>query len=197
MKYGKIKNITKKLLSDNWYTLNKFIFDYQREDGIWEKQEREVYDCGDAAAILLYNKNKRTVILTKQFRMPTFQNESESGDGMLVEVCAGLLDGDTPEVCIKKEALEETGYKLDTVTKVFESFMIPGTVMQKVHFFIAPYEENQKIGEGGGAEYETENIEVLEIPFEQAFNMIGNGEIKDGKSIMLLQHAKIEELLGV
>ncbi|WP_291865224.1 NUDIX domain-containing protein [Maribacter sp.] len=195
MKYGKIKNIVKNLLSDNWYTLNKFIFDYQREDGTWEKQEREVYDCGDAAAILLYNLQKQTVILTKQFRMPVFQNESESGDGKMVEVCAGLLDGDTPEVCIKKETLEETGYKIDSVTKVFESFMVPGTVMQKVHFFVAAYEENQKIGKGGGAEYETENIEVLEVDFNTAFDMISKGEIKDGKSIMLLQHAKIEQLL--
>lgn len=195
MKYGKVKNLTKKLLSDNWYTLNKFVFDYQREDSTWENQEREVYDCGDAAAILLYNRDKQTVILTKQFRMPAYQNESETSDGMLVEVCAGLLDGDTPEVCIKKETLEETGYKIETVTKVFESFMVPGTVMQKVHFFVAEYDRNQKAGKGGGADHETENIEVLELNFDAAFAMIASGEIKDGKTIMLLQHAQINELL--
>jgi len=192
MKYGEVKNIVKKVLSTNWYTLNKFSFEYQKEDGDWEKQEREVYDCGDAAAILLYNPKKQTVILTKQFRMPVFQNDST--DGMMVEVCAGLLDGDTPEVCIKKEVLEETGYKIDAVEKVFESFMIPGTVMQKVHFFMAEYTEEQKVTEGGGAAYETENIEVLEVPFTKAFNWISSGAIKDGKSVMLLQHAK---LMGV
>lgn len=195
MKYGKVRKVTKKLLSDNWYTLNKFIFEYQREDSTWENQEREVYDCGDAAAILLYNTNKQTVILTKQFRMPAYQNASETGNGMLVEVCAGLLDGDTPEVCIKKETLEETGYKINSVTKVFQSFMVPGTVMQKVHFFVAEYSDNQKISEGGGADYETENIEVLELNFDAAFAMIASGEIKDGKTIMLLQHFKINQLL--
>ena len=197
MKYGSIKNLVKYLLSDNWYTLNKFIFEYQREDSTWEKQEREVYDCGDAAAVLLYNKEKQTVILTKQFRMPVFQNETGANDGLMVEVCAGLLDGDMPEVCIKKEILEETGYKINHVTKVFESFMIPGTVMQNVHFFVAEYSQNQKIAEGGGAEYETENIEVLELDFTKVYNWIAKGEIKDGKTIMLLQYARIENLLEI
>ena len=190
-----IKNIKKALLSDNWYTLNKFSFEYLREDGVWEKQEREVYDCGDAAAILLYNKQKQTIILTKQFRMPVFQNETEKGEGMMVEVCAGLLDGDTPEVCIKKEAIEETGYKIEVVTKVFESFMVPGTVMQKVHFFVGEYTEENRISAGGGADYETENIEVLEVSLEEAISWVQNGKIKDGKTIMLLQHAQIENLI--
>ncbi len=195
MKYGKVKNVVKQLLSTNWYTLYKFTFEYQREDSTWETQEREVYDCGDAAAVLLYNKEKQTVILTKQFRMPIFQNTSEDGDAMMVEVCAGLLDGDTPEVCIKKEALEETGYKIENVTKVFESFMIPGTVMQKVHFFVAEYKDTDKVSAGGGAEYETENIEVLEISFKQALNWMYTDKIKDGKTVMLLQHAQIKNLL--
>ncbi len=194
MKNGSIRNITKKLLSDNWYTLYKFIFEYQKEDGDWERQEREVYDCGDASAILLYNVEKQTVILTRQFRMPTYQNENEQGDGMQIEVCAGLLDGDTPEYCSKKEALEETGYKLDNVTKIFDSYMVPGTVMQKVHFFIAPYSDAQKVAKGGGAEDESENIEILEYNFDKAFNMIETGEINDAKTIMLLQHAKIINL---
>ncbi|WP_299434799.1 NUDIX domain-containing protein [uncultured Maribacter sp.] len=197
MKYGKVRNVIKDLLSDNWYTLSKFSFEYLREDGVWEKQEREVYDCGDAAAILLYNKQKQTVVLTKQFRMPVFQNETELelGNGMMVEVCAGLLDGDTPEVCIIKEAIEETGYKIDVVTKVFESFMVPGTVMQKVHFFVGEYKEENKISAGGGADYETENIEVLEVSLEEAISWVQNGKIKDGKTIMLLQHAQIQNLL--
>jgi nudix-type nucleoside diphosphatase (YffH/AdpP family) len=192
MKNGIIKNIKKEVLSDNWYTLNKFTFDYQREDGLWEEQKREVYDCGDAAAILLIHKKEKLVVLTRQFRMPTYQNAHKSG--MLIEVCAGLLDGDSPEVCIKKEVLEETGYKIERVSKVFESFMVPGTVMQKIHFFIGYIDDAVIVNEGGGAEDETENIELLNLPFETAFKMIASGEIIDGKSIMLLQHAKIHQL---
>ncbi len=192
MKNGAIKNIKKEVLSNNWYTLNNFIFEYQREDDSWEKQKREVYDCGDAAAILLIHKKEKWVILTRQFRMPAYQNAHKSG--MLVEVCAGLLDGDSPEVCIKKEVLEETGYKIEHVTKVFESFMVPGTVMQKIHFFIGYIDDAVKVNEGGGAEDETENIEVLKLQFETAFSMIASGEIIDGKSIMLLQHVKIHQL---
>jgi nudix-type nucleoside diphosphatase (YffH/AdpP family) len=192
MKNGAIKNIKKEVLSDNWYTLNKFTFDYQREDGLWEEQKREVYDCGDAAAILLIHKKEKLVVLTRQFRMPAYQNAHKSG--MLIEVCAGLLDGDSPEVCIKKEVLEETGYKIERVSKVFESFMVPGTVMQKIHFFIGHIDDAVIVNEGGGAEDETENIELLNLPFETAFKMIASGEIIDGKSIMLLQHAKIHQL---
>ncbi|MDP5229158.1 MAG: NUDIX domain-containing protein [Cellulophaga sp.] len=194
MKNGSIKNIKKEVLSHNWYTLNKFTFDYQREDDSWEEQEREVYDCGDAAAILLINKKEKSVVLTKQFRMPAYQNNHKPP--MLVEVCAGLLDGDSPEVCIKKEALEETGYKVQTVTKVFESFMVPGTVMQKVHFFIGYVTDADRVHKGGGSVNETENIEVLHMSFDTAFDMIATGEIVDGKSIMLLQHAKIYELVS-
>ncbi|WP_405247086.1 MULTISPECIES: NUDIX domain-containing protein [unclassified Cellulophaga] len=192
MKNGTVKNITKKLLSDNWYRLDKYFFDYHKEDGAWEKQEREVYDCGDAAAILLMHKERASVILTKQFRMPAYQNGVATG--MLVEVCAGLLEGDTPEVCIKKEVLEETGYQIPEVSKVFESFMVPGTVKQKVHFFIGYIDDTMKINAGGGADDETENIEVLEIPLSEAYDMIASGAIIDGKSIMLLQHVKIQQL---
>ena len=193
MKYGSVRNIKKELLSDNWYILNNFILDYQKEDGIWEKQEREVYNCGDAIAILLYNKSKGTIIVTKQFRMPVYFNEKSTG--MMVEVCAGLLDGDTPEVCAKKETLEETGYRIDNVEKIFEAYMVPGTVTQKVHFFIAKYTEDMRINEGGGAENETENIEVLELTLTEAKRMMLNGEIKDAKTIMLLQHALLNNLL--
>tara|TARA_R110002050_G_scaffold100580_1_gene208136 strand:+ start:85923 stop:86504 length:582 start_codon:yes stop_codon:yes gene_type:complete len=192
LKKGAVRNIKKEVLSDNWYTLNKFTFEYQREDSTWEKQQREVYDCGNAAAILLFNKKRSTVVLTQQFRMPAFQNGIRTG--MLVEVCAGLLDGDSPEICIKKEVLEETGYKISSVEKVFESFMIPGTVMQIVHFFIAEVDDTMKVNEGGGAADETENIEVLEYPFETALNMIETGEIKDAKTIMLLQYVKINNI---
>ena len=153
MKNGKVKNIQKEILSDNWYTLNKLTFDYQKEDGSWETQQREAYDRGNGAAILLYNSIKKTVVLTRQFRMPTYVNGNT--DGMMIEVCAGLLDGDNPEACIKKEIEEETGYKVDKVVKVFESYMSPGSVTEILHFFIGSYEDAMKVNDGGGAEDET------------------------------------------
>ncbi|WP_194535950.1 GDP-mannose pyrophosphatase NudK [Zobellia nedashkovskayae] len=193
MKNGTIKNIKKEVLSDNWYTLNKYVYEYQKEDGSWETQQREAYDRGNGAAILLYNQKKGTVVLTKQFRMPTYINGNPSG--MMIEVCAGLLDGDNPEDCIRKEVEEETGYKIENVKKVFESYMSPGSVTEILHFFVGAYEEKMKIGDGGGAEDETENIEVLEYPFDVAMNMITSGEIKDAKTILLLQYAAVHKLL--
>ncbi len=193
MKNGEIKNIKKKVLSDNWYTLNKFTYEYHREDGSWEAQEREAYDRGNGAAILLYNREKGTVVLTRQFRMPTYVNGN--GDGMMIEACAGLLNGNNPEDCIKKEVEEETGYQIDNVQKVFESYMSPGSVTEILHFFIGAYEEKMKIGEGGGAHDETENIEVLEFSFDEAMNMLKSGEIRDAKTILLLQYAKINKLI--
>lgn len=192
MEKAPVRNLKKELLSDNWYTLNKFTFEYEKKDGELEKQEREVYDCGDAIAILLYNKKNKTVILTKQFRLPVYRNEK--GTGMMIEVCAGLLDGDTPEVCAKRETLEETGYHIDEVKKIFEAYMVPGPVTQKVHFFIAEYTHEMRVTLGGGAEHETENIEVLEFNFEAALKMIETREIRDGKTIMLLQYAKINNV---
>lgn len=194
MEKGNVRNIKTELLSDNWYTLNKISFEYEKEDGTWETQIREAYDRGNGAAILLYNKNKGTVVLTRQFRMPTYVNGNI--DGMMIEVCAGLLDGDNPEDCIRKEVAEETGYKVEEVQKVFESYMSPGSVTEILHFFVAKYEETMKVGEGGGANDETENIEVLEMTFDEALGMIQTGEIKDAKTIMLLQYAKINKLLG-
>ncbi|MFD2587024.1 GDP-mannose pyrophosphatase NudK [Croceitalea marina] len=194
MKNEKIKNIKKKLLSDNWYTLNKFTFDYQKNDGSWETQHREAYDRGNGAGILLYNTHKGTVVLTKQFRMPTYVNGNE--DGMMIEVCAGLLDGDNPEDCIRKETEEETGYKIDNVQRVFETYMSPGSVTEILYLFIGAYEAKMKISEGGGAEDETENIEVLELPFTKTLEMIKSGEICDAKTILLLQYAQINSLFG-
>ncbi|MGY8914650.1 MAG: GDP-mannose pyrophosphatase NudK [Flavobacteriales bacterium] len=192
MKNGAVKNIKKEFLSDHWYTLNKITFEYHKEDGAWEKQVREVYDRGNGAAILLYNREKRTVVLTRQFRMPTYMNGNPSG--MMIEVCAGLLDGDHPEDCIKKEVEEETGYRVREVKKVFESYMSPGSVSEILHFFIGQYDDQMKVGEGGGAAHETENIEILEYTFDEALNMIQQGTIKDAKTIMLLQYAKVHEL---
>lgn len=190
---SRIKNIRKEVLSDNWYTLCKYTYEYQKEDGKWETQIRESYDRGNGAAILLYNKQKGTVILTKQFRMPTYVNGNPTG--MMIEVCAGLLDGAHPEDCIKKEVEEETGYQIHHVKKVFESYMSPGAVTEILHFFIGEYEEQMKVGDGGGAEDESENIEVLEVLFDTALDMISNGEIKDAKTIMLVQYASINNII--
>ncbi|WP_116769445.1 GDP-mannose pyrophosphatase NudK [Maribacter litoralis] len=193
MKNGSIKDVEKKLLSDNWYTLNKYTYKYQKLDGSWETQEREAYDRGNGAAILLYNSKKKTVVLTKQFRMPTYVNGNE--DGMMIEVCAGLLDGDNPADCVRKETEEETGYKISNVQKVFQTYMSPGSVTEILYLFVGEYDESMKIGEGGGAEDETENIEVLELDFDDAMKMVASGEIKDAKTIMLLQYAKMNALV--
>ena len=190
---SKIRNIEKKVLSDNWYTLNKYSYDYQRPSGEWERQEREAYDRGNGSTILLYNATKQSVILTRQFRLPTFI--SGNTDGMLVEACAGLLEEHNAEDCIKKEAEEETGYKINKVEKIFEAYMSPGAVTEILYFFVAEYSDAMKVSEGGGLEHEQEDIEVLELSFDDAFAMIASGEIKDAKTIILLQYAKINQLL--
>ena len=189
----KIKNLKTEVLSDNWYTLRKLTFDYLKKDGSWQTQSREAYDRGNGATILLYNREQRTVILTVQFRMPTFINGNENG--LLIEACAGLLDKDNPEDCIRRETEEETGYKVTGVQKIFEAYMSPGSVTEILYFFVAEYSKEMKITDGGGIEHEQEDIEVLEIPFEKALQMIDTGEIKDGKTIMLLQHARLKNLL--
>ncbi|HEA21363.1 hypothetical protein LCGC14_0708440 [marine sediment metagenome] len=194
MPNSEIRNIKTELLSDNWYTLKKITFDYLKKDGMWETQSREAYDRGNGATIILYNKEKRTVILTRQFRMPTYLNGNETG--MLIESCAGLLHEDDAENCIIRETEEETGYKISSVEKVFEAYMSPSSVTEIVHFFIAEYTKAMKIGEGGGADDEQEEIEVLETDFDEAIGMIESGDIKDGKTIMLLQHLQVKGLLS-
>ena len=189
----KVKILQTEILSNNWYTLKKVSYEYQKNNGQWETQTREAYDRGNGATILLYNKVNQTVILTRQFRMPTFINGNESG--MLIEACAGLLDKDKPEDCIRRETEEETGYKISNPKKIFEAYMSPGSVTEVLYFFVAEYSANMKVNTGGGLEEEQEDIEVLEIPFDKAYNMINTGEIKDGKTIMLLQHAKLANLL--
>ena len=188
-----IKILSTEILSDNWYTLNKITFEYTKKDGTVETQNREAYDRGNGATILLYNKENQTVILTRQFRLPTYLNGNESG--MLIETCAGLLDKDNPETAIKRETEEETGYKIKDVQKVFEAYMSPGSVTEILYFFVAEYSDEMKVGDGGGCETEQENIEVMEIPFKDALKMISSGEIKDAKTIMLIQHALINRLL--
>ncbi|MFT4534887.1 MAG: GDP-mannose pyrophosphatase NudK [Saprospiraceae bacterium] len=188
-----IKVKSKELLSDNWYHLYKVTYDIRHSEGDWETQIREVYDRGNGATILLYNKARRTIILTRQFRLPSYLNGNDSG--LLIEACAGLLEEDNAEECIKRETEEETGYKISKVEKIFESYMSPGSVTEIVHFFIAEYESDMKVSEGGGIEEEQENIEVLELDFDKAYNMIRGGGVKDAKTIMLLQYAKIHGLL--
>ncbi len=181
------------VLSNNWYTLRKITFDLQQKDGTWITQAREAYDRGNGAVILLYNVANKTVILTEQFRMPTYHNGNPTG--MMIEACAGLLDEDNPEECIKRETEEETGFRITEVKKIYEAYMSPGSVTEILYFFIAEYNKSQQVSEGGGVAGEHENIEVLELPFEKALDMIETGEIKDAKTIMLLQYLRLKNIL--
>ncbi|MEN5375815.1 GDP-mannose pyrophosphatase NudK [Sphingobacterium kitahiroshimense] len=188
-----IKITETKVLSDNWYVLRKITYEYLKKDGTIMSQSREAYARGNGATILLYNKEQKTVILTRQFRLPTFVNGNESG--MMIEACAGLLDKDNAEDCIRRETEEETGYKITDVRKIFEAYMSPGSVTEILYFFIAEYAKEMKVSEGGGLEQEEENIEVLELPIKEAMQMVDNGEIKDAKTIMLLQYIKLQHIL--
>jgi nudix-type nucleoside diphosphatase (YffH/AdpP family) len=173
-------------LADDWYVLKKTTFEIQRRDGSWQQQSRETYDRGNGATILLYNLARRTVVLVRQFRFPAFAN---GHPGLLIETPAGLLDEATPEDRIKAEVEEETGYRIDRVRKVFEAFMSPGSVTEKLYFFVAEYDSGDKTSLGGGKHAEGEDIEVLELSIEDAMKAIESGDIVDGKTIMLLQHA--------
>lgn len=189
----RVKNVNFEILSDNWYTLKKVTFDYLNMKNEWETQSREAYDRGNGATILLYNKEKSTVILTEQFRMPTYINGNQTG--MLIEACAGLLDEESPETCIKRETEEETGFEITNVQRIFEVYMSPGSVTEIVYFFIAEYNNSMKVSEGGGATEEQEDIKVIELNFNKALEMVENGKIKDAKTIMLLYHLKVKCIL--
>ena len=193
MQNSNIKIQKNEILSNNWYTLRKITYDFLMQDGTWQTHNREAYDRGNGATILLYNINLKTVILTRQFRLPTYINGNDSG--MLIESCAGLLDKDNPEECIIRETEEETGYKILSAKKIYEAYMSPGSVTEMLYFFIAAYSSSMKVNDGGGLAHEQENIEVLEIPFETALKMIDDGEIKDGKTIMLLQYLRLKNIL--
>ncbi|CFR15178.1 MULTISPECIES: GDP-mannose pyrophosphatase NudK [Yersinia] len=186
----KIDNIQSEVLSKNWFKLHKYTFDLITEDGSRVHQVREVYDRGNGATILLYNREKGTVLLINQFRMPTYVNGNPTG--MLLETCAGLLDDDSPEECIRREAMEETGYQIDKVQKLFEAYMSPGGVTEIIHFFAAEYHPDQKITDDLGVEDEV--IDLVELPFTEALAMVADGRIKDGKTIMLLQYAALHPL---
>lgn len=187
--HGRVKVQDVTLLSDSWYVLKKTTFDYLRSDGNWQRQSRETYDRGNGAVLLLFNAARNTVVLIRQFRFPTFVNGN--ADGMLIEACAGQLDGDDPETCIRREAMEETGFRIRNPRKLFEAYMSPGSVTEKLHFFAAEYEAADRVAQGGGHEHEGEDIEVLEMPLPEALEHIKTGAIQDGKTIMLLQHAAL------
>ena len=184
-----VRLLDTQLLSNNWYTLNKVTFDFQRRDGSWQRLSREAYDRGNGSTLLLFNAARGTVILTRQFRLPTFVNGNV--DGMLIEACAGLLDGEDPEACIRREVEEETGFRIHSPRKLFEAYMSPGSVTEKLHFFDAEYEASDRVAPGGGHEHEGEDIEVLELSLADALAQITTGAIQDGKTIMLLQHAAL------
>lgn len=188
----RINIIKEQVLSDDWYLLKKTTFNYLTNKGNWENRSRETYDRGNGATLLLYNKLFQTVVLTRQFRFPTYVNGNP--DGLLIETCAGLLDNDGPEEAIRREVEEETGYVLSSVEKVFEAYMSPGSVTEKVYFFIAEYTKDMKKYLGGGVE--DEEIEVLELSFEKAMAMVSSGEIQDGKTIMLLQYLSLAKLMN-
>jgi GDP-mannose pyrophosphatase NudK len=189
----RVKILNTEILSNNWYTLKKVTFEYRKKDGTIQIQSREAYDRGNGATILLYNRDQQTVILTAQFRLPTYINGNDTG--MLIEACAGLLDHDNPEECIRRETEEETGYQVRDVRKIFEAYMSPGSVTEVLHFFVAEYTNNMKVNDGGGVKTEGEDIQVLELPFDHALHMISTGEIRDAKTIMLLQYAALNAIL--
>ena len=182
------------ILSANWAKLSKITFNYETAEGVVQLHKREVYDRGDGAAVLLYNKISKNIVLIKQFRMPSYLNGNP--DGFLIEACAGVVEQENPEAGIKREIEEETGYEIAKVNKIFQAYMSPGALTEIIYFFLAEYSSAMKTGEGGGLDTEQENIEVIEMPFEAAYQMIASGEIIDAKTIMLLQYAKINDIFG-
>jgi len=191
MQNSAVKIVEETLLSDNWYILKKITFERSTANGSAARQTREVYDRGNGATILLYNNANRTVVLTRQFRLPAFMN---GHSGYLIETAAGLLDDASPEERIRLEAEEETGYRVGTVEPVFDVFMSPGSVTERLHFFMAPYDAADRVGAGGGLAEEGEEIAVLEYGYDAAFAMVASGEIADAKTIMLLQHLELRLL---
>lgn len=188
-KRAEIRMVNDIILSDDWYLLKKYTFDIQRRNGDWQRQTREVYDRGNGATILLYNRDRRTIILTRQFRLPVFLN---GHNGYLIETAAGLLDNMEPEKRIKAEAEEETGYNVSRVEKVFEAYMSPGSVTEKLYFYLAEYDAEDKKSAGGGLEEEGEDIEVLELSLDDALDAVESGLIVDGKTIMLIYHLALK-----
>jgi len=190
----RVANLDLEVLSDHWYVLRKATFDFLHRDGRWTREVREAYDRGNGAVVLLHDPERRTVILTRQFRLPAFVNGHV--DGMLIEAPAGLLDGDDPEAAVRREAEEESGVRIGEVRRLFELFMSPGSVTERVTFFAATYSHDQRVSAGGGMRDEGEDIEVIELSLHEALAMIERGEIVDGKTVLLLQWAHLQELSG-
>src|SRR5271155_799285 len=188
-KSDRVRIVEERLLSDDWYVLKKMTFEYRCRDGRWQRQSRETYDRGNGAVLLLFNVERSTVVLIRQFRLPAFVNGCT--DGLLIEACAGLLDGEDARTCIRREAEEETGFRVRSPRKILEAYMSPGSVTEKLHFFVAEYDLRDRVSAGGGDATEGEDIEVMELPLADALQMIAGGAIQDGKTIMLLQHAAI------
>jgi nudix-type nucleoside diphosphatase (YffH/AdpP family) len=193
MESDRIKNLKAELLSDNWAKLEKYTYDYQNFSGSWETQVRESYDRGNGVAVFLYNPERQKVLLTRQFRLPIYLNGNTNG--LMVEVAAGVMEPDGPEESIKREILEETGYVISQIEKCFEAYMSPGSVTEIIHFYLAEYNQNQRRTEGGGADYESEDIEVLEWSYTELKEAMTRGEINDAKTIMLIQHAMIQGII--
>ncbi|MGY4858801.1 NUDIX domain-containing protein [Cryobacterium sp. AP23] len=179
--------------SDGWHVLRRTTFGYRRRDGVVETQQRETYDRGNGATILLYDPARSTVLLTRQFRYPAYVNGHP--DGMLIEAAAGLLDDDAPDVAIRREAGEELGVAVGELRHLFDLYMSPGSVTERVHFYAAEYEPADRVDAGGGLAEEGEDIEVLEVAFADALVMITDGRIVDGKTVILLQWAALSGLL--
>jgi nudix-type nucleoside diphosphatase (YffH/AdpP family) len=180
------------ILSKGWSVLKRTTYDFHRRDGSWQTQVRETYDRGDGAAVLLYNRARRTVLLVRQFRYPAYVNGHKEP---LIEACAGLLDTDDPEACVRKEAEEETGFRIERPAKAMEVFMSPGSVTERLHLFVAEYDPARPVSAGGGVATETEDIETVELGFDEAMAAIDHGAIMDAKTIMLLQWAKLHGLM--
>ena len=185
----RIRNLVRETLSDAWYTLYRYTFEYLRSDGRWDRQQREAYDRGNGAAVLLYDPDRKTVLLTRQFRLPTYINGNP--EGLLTEVCAGLLDGEDPESCMRREILEETGYEVPKVEKVAEVYTSPGAVTEMLYLYQAAYDPSMKRHPGGGVAAESEDIELQEWPYRKALQALAGGSIRDAKTLILLQHAAL------
>ena len=187
-----IRILKEEVLSDDWAVLKKTTFDYLRRDGTWSRQVRQTFDRGDGAAVLPYDKARGTVLLVRQFRYPAYVHGHPEP---LIEACAGVLDADDPETCARKEAEEELGYRLGVMTKVFDCFMSPGAVTERLSLFTAPYTPDDRFSDGGGHADEGEDIEVLEMTLDEALALMAEGLINDAKAVMLLQHAKLAGLM--
>lgn len=191
---ARVRLVGVEVLSDDWYVLRKATFDLMRPDGTWTRTSREAYDRGNGATILLHDPSAGTVLLTRQFRLPAYVNGHI--DGMLIETPGGLLDDEDAEAAIRREAEEETGVRIGPVTRVFELFMSPGSVTERVTFFAAAYSHADRVHAGGGMTDETEDIEILEMPLATALQMVDSGEIADGKTVILLQWARLNAIHG-